>query len=145
MTGAVDESLRRRVWRLLQPGAVELNGLVVHTDLGSDEDIAMHETTVAVGETVAAHAGVDPTDHYVYSGVEDPEFASNQHQGRRVEDDEFVWECQQLLREGTFDLVFYYRATADHEGILRALRADGHEVTGVRGDDPEPTGDEDGG
>ena len=136
MTEAVDESLRRRTWRLLQPGEVSLHGAIVHTDLGGDEDIAMHDATVAVGELIADCAGVDSTDHYVYSGVEDPEFASNQHQGRRVEDDEFVWECQQLLRAGTFDLVFYYRADTGHETVLEAVRGAGYDVTGVRGDAP---------
>ncbi len=134
MTEAVDESLRRRTWRLLQPGEVSLNGAIVRTNLESDDDIAMHEATLAVGELIADRAGVDPTDHYVYSGVDDPEFASNQHQGRRVEDDEFVWECQQLLRGGTFDLVFYYRADTDHEAVLDDVRDAGYEVTGVRGD-----------
>jgi hypothetical protein len=143
MTDAVEESLERRTWRLLQPGEERLNGLIVHTDLGGDEDIAMHETTVEVGELIAAQAGVDSTDHYVYSGVDDPEFASNQHHGRRVEDDEFLWECQQLLREGSFDLVFYYRASTDHEGALAAVRAAGYRVTGVRGDAAPPgAGDE---
>jgi len=133
MTDGVEESLRRRTWRLLQPGEVSLNGAIVHTDLGGDEDIAMHEATVEVGELIAGCAGVDRADYYVYSGVDDPEFASNQHQGR-VGDDAFVWECQQLLRAGTFDLVFYYRADTDHEAVLGAVREAGYEVTGVRGD-----------
>jgi len=138
MTEAVDESLRRRTWRLLQPGAVDLNGLVVHTDIESQDDIAMHEATVAVGEVIAERAGVDPSEQYVYSGVDDPEFASNQHQGRRIDDDEFVWECQQLLREGTYDVVFYYRAAADHGAVLAEAREAGYEVTGVRGDAVPP-------
>jgi hypothetical protein len=141
MTEAVDESLRRRTWRLLQPGAVDLNGLVVHTDIESQDDIAMHEATVAVGEVIAERAGVDPSEQYVYSGVDDPEFASNQHQGRRIDDDAFVWECQQLLRKGTYDLVFYYRAEADHEGILTDTRAASYEATGVRGDGEPPEGE----
>jgi hypothetical protein len=142
MTEAVDESLTRRTWRLLQPGEVSLHGVIVQTDLTSDDDIAMHEATVEVGELIAECAGVDSTDHYVYSGVEDPEFASNQHQGRRVEDDEFVWECQQLLRDGTFDLVFYYRAETGQESVVSAVREAGHTVTGVRGDaSPDEVGE----
>jgi hypothetical protein len=136
MTGAVDRSLERRTWRLLQPGEVALNGVIVRTEIPGREDIEMTETSVAVGETIAEH--VTDRDTYVYSGNDNPEFASNQHQGRVVEDDEFVWECQHLLREGTFDLVYYYPAAADHEAILAALRAAGHEVTGVRGDADPP-------
>ena len=142
MTEAVDDGLRRRTWRLLQPGDVALNGLVVHTEIESQDDIAMHETTVAVGELIAEAAGVDPSEQYVYSGVDDPEFASNQHQGRRIDGDEFVWECQQLLREGTYDVVFYYRAAADHGAVLAEAREAGYEVTGVRGDADPPDEDE---
>ncbi|PSQ58365.1 hypothetical protein BRD18_05845 [Halobacteriales archaeon SW_7_71_33] len=108
MTEAVDDSLRRRTWRLLQPGDVALNGLVVHTEIESQDDIA----------------------------------TSNQHQGRRIDDDEFVWECQQLLRGGTYDVVFYYRAAADHGAVLAEAREAGYEVTGVRGDaDPPDEGE----
>jgi len=139
---AADDGLRRRTWDLLQPGDIRLNGLVVHTEFGSDAETRMHQATVAVGEHIAAAAGHDPAETYVYSGTDDPEFASNQHQGLTLADDAFVWECQQLLREGTFDLVFYYEAAADHEGLLETLREDGYDVLGVRGDaDPERLGD----
>ncbi len=127
----VDADLYRRTAALLEPGDVELVGCIVHTDLGGDEDIEMMNTTLEVGDVVAEGAGQDPGDVYVYSGNDDEEFASNQHQGLTIDGDEFVWECQQLLREGTYDVVFYYEASADHEGIVADLRAEGYEVTGV--------------
>ncbi|MFB6173099.1 MAG: DUF5778 family protein [Halobacteriales archaeon] len=127
----IDEDLQRRVEALLDPGDIALNGAVVHTDLGGDEEVAMHDATLEVGERIAAIAGVE--EWYVYSGNDDSEFASNQHQGRALEDDAFVWECQQLLREGTFDLVFYYRAEHDQDAIIEAIREAGYRVTGVSG------------
>ncbi|WP_135828158.1 DUF5778 family protein [Halorussus halobius] len=133
MEDVLDEELYRRTKQLLEPGDVELNGAVVHTDFGGDEDVEMHQATVDVGEIIAAHAGHDPTDTFVYSGTDDSEFASNQHQGLTLDDESFVWECQQLLREGSFDVVFYYEADADHEGILADVRDLGFEVTGVEG------------
>jgi uncharacterized protein (DUF736 family) len=125
---AAAEDLRRRTRALLEPGEVDLAGVIVHTDHGSDAEPRMHETTVDVGDTIADVAGAGDT--YVYSGTDDPEFASNQHQGLTLDDDAFVWECQQLLRDGTFDLVFYYEA-AHHDAVIDALRDAGHEVTGV--------------
>jgi hypothetical protein len=133
MGDVLDEDLYRRTKQLLEPGEVELNGAIVHTDFGGDEDIEMHQATVDVGEIVAEHAGHDPKDTFVYSGTDDSEFASNQHQGLTLDDEEFVWECQQLLREGSFDVVFYYEASADHEAILEDVRELGFEVTGVEG------------
>jgi len=133
MAEPVDEDLYRRVEELLEPGDIELNGLVVHTDLSSDEEPSLHQLTLEVGDVVAEYAGLDPGDTYVHSGNDDPEFGINQHQGRTLDDEAFVWECQQLLREGTYDVVFYYEASVDHEGVLDALRAAGHEVTGVEG------------
>ncbi|MFB6171036.1 MAG: DUF5778 family protein [Haloarculaceae archaeon] len=131
MPDFVDEDLYRRVEQLLQPGDVELNGLVVHTDLGSDEESRMHQLTIEVGDVIAAHA--TDADTYVYSGNDDPEFGMNQHQGLTIADDAFVWECQQLLREETYDLVFYYEASADHEAILDDLDDRGYDVVGVEG------------
>jgi hypothetical protein len=130
---AIDPDLSQRTTALLQPGDIELNGLIVHTDLAGEDDIEMMETTIAVGDVIAANAGHDPAEVYVYSGNDDPDFSSNQHQGLTIAEDEFVWECQQLLREGTFDLVFYYAASADHETILTDVRELGHRVTGVEG------------
>ena len=127
----IDEDLYRRTKALLEPGDIELNGLVLHTDLDSGAESRLHQTTIEVGEIIAEHAGEDDT--YVYSGTDDPEFGLNQHQGLTIEGDAFVWECQQLLREGTYDVVFYYAADCDHDAILEELREAGHRVTGVEG------------
>jgi hypothetical protein len=131
MDDAVDDDLYRRTRALLEPGDIDLAGTIVHTDLGGEADLEMQELTVAINDVIAEHAGKG--ESYIYAGNDDPEFAANQFQGRSLDDDEFVWECQQLLREGTFDLVFYYEATADHEAIGAAVEAlDGVErVTGV--------------
>jgi hypothetical protein len=119
MGDAIDDDLYRRAKALLEPGDIDLVGLVVHTDLGSDEDLEMQQLTVELDDVVAAHAGKG--ESYIYAGNDDPEFASNQFQGRTLADDEFVWECQQLLRAGTFDLVFYYEASADQAAIAEAV------------------------
>ena len=133
MDGAIDEELYRRTKQLLEPGDIELNGAIVHTDLDGSDDIEMHQLTVDVGEIIAEHAGYEPTDTFVYSGTDDTDFASNQHQGLTLDDEEFVWECQQLLRNGSFDVVFYYEASADQSAILADVRDLGVDVTGVEG------------
>ena len=129
----IDPDLRQRTWQLLQPGEIELDGLVVHTEFDGSAETQMHQATVELGELIAEYAGVDPTETFVYSGTDDPDFSSNQHQGLTLDGEEFVWECQQLLREGSFDIVFYFEASADTEGLLDAVRAAGYEATGVRG------------
>ena len=134
MEDVLDEELHRRTEQLLEPGEIELNGAVVHTNFGGDEETEMHQATVDVGEIIAEHAGHDPKDTFVYSGTDDTEFASNQHQGLTLDDESFVWECQQLLREGSFDVVFYYEASADQQAILEAVRDLGFDVTGVEGE-----------
>ena len=134
MEDVLDEELHRRTKQLLEPGEIELNGAVVHTDFGGDEETEMHQATVDVGEIIAEHAGHDPKDTFVYSGTDDTEFASNQHQGLTLDDESFVWECQQLLREGSFDVVFYYEASADQQAILEAVRDLSFDVTGVEGE-----------
>ncbi len=133
MDSAIDDDLYQRTLKLLEPGDIELNGAIVQTDLGSDEDIEMHQASVDIGDVIAEHAGHDPRDTYVYSGSDNTDFASNQHQGLTLDGEEFVWECQQLLRNGTFDVVFYYEASADQEAILDDIRDLGFEVTGVEG------------
>ena len=130
---ALDADLRRRTWELLQPGEIELDGLVVHTDLDSSQEPEMHQATIEVGEIIATHAGFDPMDTFVYSGTDDPDYSSNQHQGLTLDDESFVWECQQVLRGGSFDIVFYFDASADMDGILNDTREAGYEATGVRG------------
>jgi hypothetical protein len=121
MNDAVDDDLYRRTRALLEPGDIDLAGVVVHTSLAGAEDLEMHELTVAINDVIADHA--DKGDSYIYAGNDDPDFSSNQFQGRSLDDDEFVWECQQLLRNGTFDLVFYYEASADHEAICADVEA----------------------
>lgn len=134
MTDAIDDDLYRRTKALLEPGEIELNGAIVHTGYGSDEEVQMMQATIDVGDVVAEHAGHDPRDCYVYSGNDDTDFASNQHQGLTLADDEFVWECQQLLRDGEFDIVIYYEASADQEAILADVEEMGFDVIGVRSD-----------
>ncbi|MFB6116906.1 DUF5778 family protein [Halosegnis sp.] len=133
MSDVIDEDLYERTKALLEPGDIDLNGLIVHTDLTGDEEPQLHQLTLEVGEHIAKHAGFDPVDTYVYSGNDDSEFGINQHQGRTLEDDEFIWECQQLLRDGTHDIVFYYEADADQAALVADLEAAGHRVTSVLG------------
>jgi len=129
MSDVVDDDLYRRTKALLEPGDIELAGAIVHTDLTGQEDLEMHELTVALNEVIAAHAGKGET--YIYAGNDDSDFSSNQFQGLTVEDDAFVWECQQLLRNGTFDIVFYYEADVDQEALVADVRDRGYEVTSV--------------
>ena len=135
MTTVSDEDLYRRTRTLLEPGEIELVGLVVHTDLAGAEDLEMHELTVALNDVIADHAGKG--ESYIYAGNDDTSFASNQFQGLTLADDAFVWECQQLLREGTFDLVFYYEADVDQAAVVEAVEDLGHvdRAATVRADD----------
>jgi hypothetical protein len=119
MSETLDDDLYRRTQALLEPGDIDLTGLIVHTDLSGQEDLEMHELTVALNEVIYEHAGKG--EAYVYAGNDDTDFSSNQFQGLTLDDDEFVWECQQLLREGTFDLVFYWESSADSEAIAEAV------------------------
>ncbi|KAB1198331.1 MULTISPECIES: DUF5778 family protein [Haloferax] len=121
MSETIDDDLYQRTLALLEPGDIELVGAIVHTDLSGREDLEMQEMTVAINEIIADHAGKG--DAWIYAGNDDTDFSSNQFQGLSVDDDEFVWECQQLVRDGTFDLVFYYEATADHDAIVADLEA----------------------
>lgn len=120
MSEPAQENLYRRTAELLQPGDIELAGAVIHTEYGSDEESLLHQLTLDAGDAVANHAAVDGT--YVYSGNDDSEFGVNQHQGLTLSDDEFVWECQQLLREGRFDVVLYWEMTDDHDAVLDDIR-----------------------
>jgi hypothetical protein len=134
-TNAADTDLMRRTKALLEPGDIDLVGLIVHTDLAGAEDLEMHELTVDLNEVVADHAGKG--ESYIYAGNDDTNFASNQFQGLTLDGDDFVWECQQLLRGGTFDLVFYYEADVDQAAVVDAVEALEHvdRVTTVRTDD----------
>ncbi|WP_257298495.1 DUF5778 family protein [Haloarchaeobius sp. FL176] len=134
MSESIDDDLVRRTEALLEPGDVALNGAIVHTDYSGQDDLEMMQATLDAGDVIAEHAGHDPKDVYVHSGNDDPDFSSNQHQGLTIDGEEFVWECQQLLRNGSFDVVIYYEASADHDAILAGIEELGYDVTGVRGD-----------
>jgi hypothetical protein len=138
MSDTLESDLRRRAWELLQPGDIELDGLIVHTEFDGSAETAMHQATVEIGDLIAANDGHDPADTFVYSGTDDSEFASNQHQGLTLDDESFVWECQQLLRDGSFDLVFYFEASTDLSSLLADARDAGYTVTGIQGDADEP-------
>jgi hypothetical protein len=133
MGDAVETDLVRRTRALLEPGDIRLNGVIVHTDLTSEDEPRLHQATLSVGDVVSEAAGIDPTDTYVYSGNDDEEFGINQHQGRTLDDESFVWECQQLLRNGTYDVVFYYEADADQAAVLDGVEALGFDAVGVEG------------
>ena len=124
MSETLEEDLYQRTLALLEPGEIELLGAIVHTTLESQEDLEMQELTVEINDVIADHAEKGET--YIYAGNDTDEFASNQFQGLTVDDDEFVWECQQLLREGTFDIVFYYEAGLDQDALAEDLEALDH-------------------
>jgi hypothetical protein len=130
-TDVVDETLRRRARALLEPGEIELVGVIVPMDVDTDDEPQLHQNTIEVGDVIAEHAGIDPADTYVYSGNDDSDFGVNQHQGLTVDGDEFVWECQQLLRDGTYVVVFYYEADADQDGILTDLHDTDYDAVGI--------------
>ncbi len=125
----LEANLIERTRALLEPGEIDLRGLIVHTECTTDDETQLHQLTLDVGAAIATAAGEDDT--YVYSGNDDPEFGLNQHQGLRIEDDGFVWECQQLLRDGTFDIVFYYEQGADQDAIMDAIDTDTVDCTAV--------------
>jgi hypothetical protein len=137
MADHVDEDLVRRTESLLEPGEIELNGVVIHTSLSGEEEPALHQLTLDAGDRIAEHhPDIGPGDTYVYSGNDDPDFGVNQHQGLTVEEESFVWECQQLLREGRYAVVIYYEAVVDQGAAVAALEElDAVDrVIGVRGD-----------
>jgi len=138
MTETANADLYRRAADLLKPGDIALHGAVVHTDLDGNEESILHQLTLEAGDVVAEHAGLDPTDTYVYSGNDDDRFGVNQHQGLTVDGDDFVWECQQLMRENTYDLVLYWEATDDLDAVVDDLEAtlDATGVVGVTEDGP---------
>lgn len=134
MSDATATDLYRRAAALLEPGEILLHGAVVHTEIPGDDEPQLHQTTIEIGDLIADC--LDAPETYVYSGTDDPEFGLNQHQGRTLDDDGFVWECQQLLRGDTFDVVFYWEATQDHGDILSTLREAGFDVVGVTEEGP---------
>lgn len=129
MDDVLDEDLVERTKALLEPGDIELNGIIVHTELESDQESRLHQLTLDVGECIAERA--DAGETYVYSGNDDSQFGLNQHQGLTLAEDAFVWECQQLLRDGTFDVVFYYEATVDQAALVADIERENVRVTSV--------------
>ncbi|UWG49625.1 Uncharacterized protein AArcCO_0298 [Halalkaliarchaeum sp. AArc-CO] len=121
MNDVIDQELYERTKALLEPGEIELVGCIVHTHLDGQADLEMQELTVDIHDAISDHA--DKGEAYIYAGNDDPDFSSNQFQGLTLEDEEFVWECQQLLREGSFDLVFYYEAGVDQDALADDLAA----------------------
>ena len=119
MSETLDSDLYERTKALLEPGDIDLVGCIVHTTLSGREDLEMHELTVAANDVIAEHAGAGET--YIEAGNDDTDFASNQFQGLTLDDESFVWECQQLLREGSFDVVFYYEVGVDQSALADAL------------------------
>ncbi|QZA88857.1 hypothetical protein K0C01_01430 [Salinarchaeum sp. IM2453] len=135
----VDPDLYHRTQRLLKPGDIELEGLIIHSEIPGSDDMEMTDLTIEIGDIIASHA--TDKEVYVYSGTDDPEFASNQHQGLTIDGDEFVWECQQLLRNGTYDIVFYYEAETDSDAIVKEVTAE-YEVQAVPVENAEEQEDE---
>ncbi|MFC6613411.1 DUF5778 family protein [Halopenitus salinus] len=119
MNETLDDDLYQRTMALLEPGEIDLQGCIVHSVYDGQSDLEMHELTVAINDVIAEAAGKGET--YIEAGNDDPDFSSNQFQGLTLEDESFVWECQQLLREGTFDLVFYYEADADQRTVVEGI------------------------
>ena len=119
MSETLDSDLYERTKALLEPGDIDLVGCIVHTTLSGREDLEMHELTVAANDVIAEHAEAGET--YIEAGNDDTDFASHQFQGLTLDDESFVWECQQLLREGTFDVVFYYEAGVDQSALTDTL------------------------
>jgi hypothetical protein len=121
MSKTVDDDLYRRTVALLEPGEIELAGMIIHTTLSGAEDLEMQELTVDINEIVAEHA--EKGECFIYAGNDDSDFASNQFQGLTLTDEEFVWECQQLLRDGSFDLVWYYEAEPNQEALAKDVES----------------------
>lgn len=116
-----DHELYQQAVSLLGPGESELVGIVVHTDYARSEEPAMNELMLEIGELIAETR--QDGEMYVYAGEDDDRFSAGQFQGRRLEDDAVSWECQQLLREHTFDLVFYWERTGAQGEIVTAVDA----------------------
>lgn len=119
MPEARDHELYQQAVSLLGPGEAELAGIVVHTDYDRTEEPAMNESMLSIGERIAEH--LQDGEMYVYAGEADDRFGAGQFHGRRLEDDAVIWECQQLIRSETFDLVFYWEAAGEQDAIVSAV------------------------
>lgn len=131
-----DPDLYQRTKELLEPGEIELQGIIVETDLTTEDEPALHQATIDIGEIISTANGINPAESYIYSGNDDSRFGVNQHQGLTLDADRFIWECQQLLRDGAFTIVFYYEASANQYEIESAVTKLGFEVTSVTTDSP---------
>ena len=116
-----DVELYEQAVSLLEPGESTLAGVVMHTGLGRHAESAMNKLMRAAGDRIAAHLTDEET--YLYAGEDDDRFGVGQFHGRRLSDDGVVWECQQLVRDGTFDLVFYWEDEGEQDAIVADLDA----------------------
>ncbi|MFB6188161.1 MAG: DUF5778 family protein [Halobacteriaceae archaeon] len=132
MADIVDSDLYRRVVALLEPGDISLCGAVIHTQYRQDEESLLYQDTIQLGEIIATVKTDKET--YVYAGNDDPDFGINQYQGLTIDEDNFVWECQHILRDDTYDIIFYWEDTGDQTTILNRMRQEGYEVIGVTED-----------
>ena len=132
MAEAGDHELYQQAVSLLGPGESELVGIVVHTDYERSEEPAMNELMLSIGERIAEQLQDD--EMYVYAGEDDERFGAGQFHGRRLGDDAVIWECQQLLREETFDLVFYWERTGEQDAIVSAVDGLGETVVPITED-----------
>lgn len=114
-----DVELYQQAVSLLTPGESELVGAVVHTAYERDQEPAMNELMLSIGEAIAAE--LQDGEMYVYAGEDDDRFGAGQFQGRQLGGDNVIWECQQLFRNGSFDLVFYWEAAGRQDAIISAL------------------------
>ncbi|MDH5019452.1 DUF5778 family protein [Halobacterium rubrum] len=121
MSETAHADLYRETVELLRPGDIELAGAVIHTTYDSDEESKLHQLTLDAGRAVADHT--EKGDTYVYSGNDSDEFGVNQHQGLTLDDDEFVWECQQLRRDDEFVVVLYWEVTGDDDAVVADIAA----------------------
>ncbi len=119
MAESGDPELYQQAVSLLGPGESELVGIVVHTDYPRSEEPAMNGLMLEIGERIAET--LETGEMYVYAGEDDERFGAGQFHGRRLEDDAVIWECQQLLRDDTFDLVFYWERAGEQGSIVTAV------------------------
>jgi hypothetical protein len=130
--GGEDTELYEQAMALLGPGEDTLVGVVIHTDFPKQLEQPMNKLMRDAGDRIAGH--LTDEEVYVYAGEDDERFGTGQFHGRRLSDDEVVWECQQLLRDGSFDVVFYWEAQGVHDAILADLEGMGTGVVPVTED-----------
>ncbi|MFB6095574.1 MAG: DUF5778 family protein [Halodesulfurarchaeum sp.] len=132
MSDPGDAELYESARSLLEPGERTLEGLVVHTALPGVQETEMNRAMRELGDVIAGEL----TDEEVVidAGEDDDRFGVGQFQGVTLGDGTFVWECQQLLREGTFDLVFYWEATGSLDTIVDGVADRGFDVVPITED-----------